>query len=223
MDELPPGPPAPPGRSTWRWPSVDEVADVAGAALVPALVVAERRPATQRRRHRPDRSGRRGIPIPRWDAPSSPVAPSAKRTDVLAAVKGPDPDLVAQTVRLGSERKPPSDTRVLYLGTGIRRSMTLTVGLFSKLPEGEYSRRRRVGLSTSIRAAADPHDGGLVRQAVGHVDRRGQVHRRGVVDDDVGSRPDEVQSRATTTTSTVITEASTSTRRLVDPRPVDAG
>jgi len=40
----------------------------------------------------------------------------------------------------------------LYLGTGIRRSRALTVGLFSKFSEGEYSSRSRVGLSTSILA-----------------------------------------------------------------------
>src|ERR1700730_9191950 len=34
----------------------------------------------------------------------------------------------------------------------MRRSLKFTVGLFSKLPEGEYSSRRRVGLSTSILA-----------------------------------------------------------------------
>ena len=33
--------------------------------------------------------------------------------------------------------------------------MALMVGLFSKLPDGEYSRRSRVGLSTSIRASPE--------------------------------------------------------------------
>src|ERR1700722_1868477 len=34
----------------------------------------------------------------------------------------------------------------------MRRSRTFTVGLFSNFAEGEYSRRSRVGLSTSMRA-----------------------------------------------------------------------
>ena len=42
--------------------------------------------------------------------------------------------------------------RTTYRGTAIRRSTTLTVGLFSNRSDGEYSRRMRVGASTSNRA-----------------------------------------------------------------------
>src|SRR5579864_1515929 len=64
--------------------------------------------------------------------------PSAKRTKVLAVVKGPDPSLYRSVAWLVRSVSQPPDTRVLYLGTDSRRSMALTVGLSSKLPEGEY-------------------------------------------------------------------------------------
>src|ERR1700722_11786719 len=49
----------------------------------------------------------------------------------------------------------PRDTVALYFGTGIVRFTALTVGLFSNVAEGEYSKRMRLGLSTSNRAAPD--------------------------------------------------------------------
>jgi hypothetical protein len=100
----------------------------------------------------------------------------------------------------------------VYLGTDVRRSRTLTVGLFSKLPEFEYSRRRRVGLRTSIRASPErtTADGCATALAMSTGVERftGEVSLRGSPDD-----PDAVAISTTAMTPNPA-DIRTRTRRL---------